>query len=186
MYRTGEHKPVIIRAAAMLLGGLLLTGSTIVAVPMECTVEYEDGSASHVGPWSASDGWEYPWAGVLEARKAGRALRGSITETTEITDITKVVALHRVMYAGQGYWLGRSVIIEHTETGIQETALVLDALAGNYAHDEALGYEEDVDYSGVVADLTPQMFARLDNSQTGWPERGRIPVRVWYVDCPVG
>ena len=71
-------------------------------------------------------------------------------------------------------------------TGRLEPALVLDALAGNLAHKGALGYEPGVSYAGVIADLTPQQFGRLQESPTGWPETGRIPIRIWYLLCPNG
>ena len=154
------------------------------AAPTQCTVESEQGFASHVGPWGPQSGWEYPWGGVLLARQQGRALRGSITDRTRIDDPTTLVALHRVMH--DPVWLGRWVLIEHVETGRQEAALVLDALAGNLAGEGALGWEPGVSYEGVIADLTPQQFGRLDESPTGWPRRGRIPVRVWYVECREG
>ena len=164
---------------ALILAAALTTPPQATAAPTDCTVEYEEGWASHVGPWSEQDGWEYPWQGVLDARKAGRAARGSITTRTEIDDPTKLVALHRVMLEHR--WLGRTVRIEHIPSGRSETALVLDALAGDHAHEGALGWEPGVDYAGVIADMTPQQFARLDGSD--WPRRGRIAVRIWYVEC---
>ena len=80
--------------------------------------------------------------------------------------------------------LGRYVLIEHSGTGRQEWALVLDALAGHHAGPGALGWEPGVNYNGVIADLTPQQFARLDS--TTWPTRGRIPVRILIFECSGG
>lgn len=144
-----------------------------------CLVETELGWASHVGPWSPQDRWSYPWQAVLEARKGGSAQRGSITEETRIDDPIRLVALHRIMWEPR--WLGRTVTIQHEETELAETALVLDALAGDLADDAALGKEAGVSYAGVIADLTPELFALLDG--TDWPKRGRIPVRITYIEC---
>ena len=145
----------------------------------ECMVETEVGWASHVGPWSTEDRWSYPWQAVLEARQARRAEWGSITAETRIEDPIRLAALHRVMWEPR--WLGRTVTIQHRETGREEAALVLDALAGDLADAGALGKEAGVSYAGVIADLTPELFAQLDGTE--WPARGRIPVRITYAEC---
>ena len=115
-------------ALALGLAATLWAGLPAAEVTSDCHLDVETGWASHVGPWSQTDPWRYPWPDVLWARQNGLAPSGSITDETEIHDITRVVALHRVMH--ETSVLGRYVLIEHSGTGRQEWALVLDALAG--------------------------------------------------------
>lgn len=165
-----------------IAGGMtvMLVGTGSVATAEgECKVETEVGWASHVGPWSPDDRWSYPWQAVLEARQARLAEPGSITEATRIEDPIRLAALHRVMWEAR--WLGRTVTIKHRETEREARVLVLDALAGDLADAGALGKEAGVSYAGVIADLPPELFAKLDGTER--PRRGRIPVRITYAEC---
>jgi hypothetical protein len=117
-----------------------------------CVWTRYDGIATHVGPNDPRNGWQYPWAEVLENRLTGRAVRGSIPDGATIEDFPNPVALRLAM--DDHSVLGKWVYIRALNAEGRIAAFrVLDAMAAELVNPA---------FKGRIADLTPDAMRYLN------------------------